>query len=85
VAESYAAIIVVLIAISLTTRDLPLCHVAWGVDSRGFDLFMQRRGFSQTFSIGVWTFDAVLKQLAGPGVDTDFVCHATILDIEGIA
>jgi hypothetical protein len=36
-------------------------------------------------SIGVSAFDAVLQQLAGLGVDTDFVCHATILDIEGIA
>jgi hypothetical protein len=36
-------------------------------------------------SIGVSAFDAVLKQLAGLGVDTDFVRHATILDIEGIA
>ena len=36
-------------------------------------------------SIGVSAFDAVLKQLAGLGVDTDFVCHYTILDIEGIA
>ena len=36
-------------------------------------------------SIGAWTFDAVLQQLACLGVDTDFVCHAIILDIEGIA
>jgi hypothetical protein len=33
----------------------------------------------------VWAFDAVLQQLAGLGIDTDFVCHAAILDIEGIA
>ena len=39
----------------------------------------------QTFSIGLWAFGAVLQQLAGLGVDTDFVCHATILDIEGVA
>jgi hypothetical protein len=36
-------------------------------------------------SIGVSAFDSVLQQLAGLGVDTDFVCHATILDIERIA
>jgi hypothetical protein len=35
--------------------------------------------------IGVWALGAVLQQPAGLGVDTDFVCHATILDIEGIA
>jgi hypothetical protein len=39
----------------------------------------------QTFSIGLWAFGTVLQQLAGLGVDTDFVCHATILDIEGVA
>jgi hypothetical protein len=41
-------------------------------------------GFGPT-SIGVSAFDCILQQLAGLGVDTDFVCHATILDIEGIA
>ena len=33
----------------------------------------------------VWALVVILQQLAGLGVDTDFVCHATILDIEGIA
>jgi hypothetical protein len=33
----------------------------------------------------VSAFDCILQQLAGLGVDTDFVCPATILDIEGIA
>jgi hypothetical protein len=37
------------------------------------------------FLIGLWALGAVLQQLAGLGIDTDFVYHATILDIEGIA
>lgn len=53
--------------------------------NRGLDFFQQWSGFLQTFSIGLWAFGAVLQQLAGLGVDTDFVCHATILDIEGVA
>ena len=53
--------------------------------NRGLDLFQQWSGFLKTFSIGLWAFGAVLQQLAGLGVDTDFVCHATILDIEGVA
>ncbi len=36
-------------------------------------------------SIGVRAFGAVLQELTGLGVDTDFVGHASILDIEGIA
>ena len=32
-------------------------------------------------SIGVSTFDFVLQQLAGLGIDTDLVCDATFLDI----
>ena len=48
--------------------------------NRGLDLFQQWPGFLQTFSIGLWAFGAVLQQLAGLGIDTDFVCHATILD-----
>lgn len=52
-----------------------------------FGLSFGRASFSRfgPTSIGVWTFDAILQQLAGLGVDTDFVCHATILDIEGVA
>ena len=38
-----------------------------------------------TLLIGLWAFGAVLQQLAGLGIDTDFVYHAIILDIEGIA
>jgi hypothetical protein len=41
--------------------------------------------FLQTFSIGMWAFGALLQQLAGFGIDTDFMCHAAILDIEGVA
>ena len=36
-------------------------------------------------SVRVWAFRAVLQHLTGLGIDTDFVGHATILDIEGIA
>ena len=50
----------------------------------GWFFIASRPRFAAT-SIGVWTFDAVLQQLAGLGVDTDFVCHAAILDIERIA
>ena len=46
------------------------------------DLFQQWPNFLQTFSIGLWAFGIVLEQLACFGVDTEFVCHATILDIE---
>jgi hypothetical protein len=53
--------------------------------NRVLDLFQQWPGFLQTFSIGLWAFGAVLHQLASLGIDTDSVCHATILDIEGVA
>jgi hypothetical protein len=43
------------------------------------------QAFCRRFSLGLWAFGAVLQQLAALGVDTDFVCHATILDIEGVA
>jgi hypothetical protein len=52
-----------------------------------FDLPPGRASLSRfgPTSIGVSTFDFVLQQLAGLGVDTDLVCDATFLDIEGIA
>jgi hypothetical protein len=53
--------------------------------NRALNLFQQWPAFLQTFSIGLWAFNAVLQQLAGLGVDTDFACHAVILDIEGVA
>jgi hypothetical protein len=66
------------------SRNTPAAHFDRKLD-RGLDLFQQWPGFLQTFSIGIWAFAAVLQQLAGFGVDTDFVCHAAILDIEGVA
>ena len=52
-----------------------------------FDLPPGRASLSRfgPTSIGVSTFDFVLQQLAGLGVDTYLVCDATFLDIEGIA
>ena len=82
--ENGAAAALLLSRVSITICSLLAAHFDRKLD-RGLDLFQQWPGFLQTFSIGMWAFGAVLQQLAGFGVDTDFVCHAAILDIEGVA